>query len=166
MTVTRGSPHTVVGRCCRSSRLLQTHLHVPVVAFWRSNAGAYRQPYGSDTINFFGSGASSPASLRPTLVLNVTGPGPTVPVPTPQPPVSTTAGTVLSSTSPTLAFTCDGGTQHACHHQLRWRQGFLMDVEGAGRVDVCVGVVGWMCGRERWLACSRVVPLYMQRHTL
>ncbi len=70
--------------------------------------GAYRMPYGSDYISFYGSAAAE--SRRPYLTLYVHGTG--VPA---QPPVSSNTapasvpGTVIASNASSFTVTCDGG---------------------------------------------------------
>ena len=76
-----------------------------------TTTGAWRQPYGSDIIFFYGSGEGVPASRMPQLVLDVSGPGTQVPVPLPVAPRSTTAGVVLERTSNSVTLTCEGGRE-------------------------------------------------------
>jgi hypothetical protein len=70
-------------------------------------AGAYRQPIGEDFIAFYGS-ASTSLQRRPSLAMLISGPGATVPAPSPEVPRGS-PGTIVRNDSNSVEVTCDGG---------------------------------------------------------
>lgn len=80
--------------------------------FIRHEAGAYRQPYGSDIIGFYGSTADDPEDRpRLELTLQTTDPD-SVPDTAPfrdAPYPTSPTGSLLSRTQNSLEISCDGG---------------------------------------------------------
>jgi hypothetical protein len=72
------------------------------------DAGAYRQPIGSDVLVFFGANAAN-VTVRPRLEVIITGRA--IPVPAPPAPLYPVGkvGTIVDGGTDSVEVTCDGG---------------------------------------------------------